>query len=56
MIKLWDIGKRQIVMELKGHQDYVTQLLYVPSLSTLFSCGADGSVRLWDENGKRQGH
>jgi WD40 repeat protein len=47
-IRLWDLGTRVEVAELRGHQAYVHALVFSPDGSRLISCSGDHTVRLWD--------
>jgi WD40 repeat protein len=46
-IELWDVTGRRDHEHLQGHSLYPSNLVFVRD-GTLFSSGADGSVRLWD--------
>lgn len=57
MIKLWSVPDCTLLRTLKGHQNNVAAVVFHPEATTskmddkaccLASCGADGSVKLWN--------
>lgn len=47
-IMLWDIWRGTCLTTLRGHDNWVRQLLFHPSGRYLYSCSDDKSVRIWD--------
>ena len=45
---VWDVGAREEVFRLAGHQDRINGVAFDPSGSYLVSGGDDGTVRVWD--------
>lgn len=51
-IRVWDIEKDKVCKILKGHENYVSRILYFEDekISRLVSCSADGYIFIWDFN------
>ena len=47
-IFLWDLVRRASIRVLDGHEGEVTSVDMLHGQAMLSSCGADGSIRLWD--------
>ena len=46
-IRLWDVNQKVSIGELKGHTDWVKDVLPING-NEFLSCSLDGSVRIWD--------
>jgi WD40 repeat protein len=54
-IKIWDVTKKEVIGELKGHKKTVTVLAFQPKSTTVFAAGsADGVLKLWDLTAKKE--
>jgi WD40 repeat protein len=54
-IRLWDSATFQPIATLTGHNGRVLQVAFSPDSKTLYSCGWDGMLRIWDvSSGKAQ--
>jgi len=53
-IIIWNIKTGNIVMTLKGHENWVRSVLFHPCGRYLISCGDDKSIRIWDLVHQRQ--
>ncbi|MEZ5327954.1 MAG: protein kinase [Verrucomicrobiales bacterium] len=47
-VQLWDVRAGRLLGELKGHTEYVKDLLFTPDGKRLISASADQSIRIWD--------
>ena len=52
LVKLWDLDTGKLLRVQAGHRGWVTGLLWVPALQTLFSGSVDGTVVAWGRKGK----
>jgi Prp8 binding protein len=48
IVRAWDIRKRQVVYECKGHEDTITSLRTSPDGNFLLSNSMDNTLRIWD--------
>ncbi|PYI89379.1 MAG: hypothetical protein DME26_01410, partial [Verrucomicrobia bacterium] len=48
LIRVWEWPDGQEVAILKGHRQYIHNLVFAPDGKTLASCSNDGTVRLWN--------
>jgi WD40 repeat protein len=48
VVSTWDLDRRELVAQLRGHQDYVHALSFSPDGTLLVSGSGDGTVRTWD--------
>jgi WD40 repeat protein len=59
-VSVWSTSSWHKKTTLRGHTDWVSQVLFHPTDRQLASCGKDGIVRLWDLEGSQhrvlQGH
>lgn len=60
-VKLWDVKKKNVIAEFKGHRGLVRSLAVCENGACLASGGSDGSIRIYDlltnkEIGVLQGH
>jgi WD40 repeat protein len=53
VLRVWDIPKKEITAELKGHDGAITVLVVLPR-GIIATGGADGTVRLWDLAAKKE--
>ena len=45
----WDFSTQgEIIRELKGHQDRVNALAYIPDKNILVNCSHDATIRAWN--------
>ena len=44
---LWDVGTKEVVQTLVGHEDVVLGVSAHPKGGVIASCGLDGTVRVW---------
>ncbi len=52
-IAIIDINSKKILKKLKGHTDYITNMIFLPNDKELISSSKDGTIRLWNiDNGK----
>jgi WD domain, G-beta repeat len=61
VVRVWDLGRRELLAELVAHTDVVYALAYSPDGQRIASGGADRLVRIWDaetfeELGRLEGH
>ncbi len=54
-ISVFEFTTGEKVVDLKGHNNRVKSIHWLPSGFQLVSCGADGAIYLWDLEGKRNG-
>jgi WD40 repeat protein len=47
-IRIWDTAMGECLKILEGHSQGIWSLCYSPDLQTLFSCGQDETIKLWD--------
>ena len=50
-IVIWDVKSKNILQRLEGHEGCVLGVDTHPTDPMLVSCGLDGSVRLWKNEG-----
>src|SRR5207244_2841901 len=48
LISVWEVDSRRKIMDLKGHQDMINQLVLSSDEKFLASASQDKSVRVWD--------
>lgn len=48
LIKLWTISSKECVRTLRGHSNYVTDLVQLPSSGYLVSASHDTTIKVWD--------
>jgi RNA polymerase sigma factor (sigma-70 family) len=53
-LRLWETATGKPLGECTGHKDKVTCVVFSPDGKTLASCCADGTVRLWDVNTRKE--
>ena len=49
---LWDVGTKEVVQTLVGHEDVVLGVSAHPKGGVIASCGLDGTVRVWIDKGR----
>jgi WD40 repeat protein len=47
-IRIWDVDSAEQIIEMKGHDQFVTFVAWSPSGDRLVSTGADGKARVWN--------
>ncbi len=47
-IRMWDLNTHSYSGSLKGHTNYVLQLIYNPSTNQLYSTSNDGTIKIWN--------
>jgi WD40 repeat protein len=47
-ISIWDTGSWQVIYTLKGHENWISRLVFSPDGQTLASSASDHSIRFWD--------
>ena len=47
-VKLWDVRKNQLVLELTGHEEEVYSALFTPGGNRIISTSVDKKVKIWD--------
>jgi WD40 repeat protein len=47
-IRLWDVDSGELIIEIKGHDQYATFVEWSPLADHLVSAGADGKARVWN--------
>jgi serine/threonine protein kinase/WD40 repeat protein len=47
-VRVWDVGARQLRLNLKGHTSRVTAAAFSRDSKRLFSTGTDGTLKAWD--------
>ena len=52
-VKVWDVGRRQVIATCRGHEARVQSVAFSPDDRSLASCGDDGVVRVWDSSTRR---
>lgn len=56
LLKLWDVGKGKCLTTLKGHENWLTAVLFLDERQAI-SASDDGTVRVWNiDAGKQIGH
>ncbi|MFM9194807.1 MAG: hypothetical protein ACKOWG_03510 [Planctomycetia bacterium] len=45
--RVWDIASGEMLLVLRGHDDYVKGLAFSPQADRIYSCSFDGTVRIW---------
>ena len=51
---LWDVGNKDVVQTLVGHEDVVLGVSAHPQGGMIASCGLDRTVRVWIDKGREQ--
>lgn len=46
-VKVWDVAAGSVLHDFAGHNDLIHSVVWLTD-KLLASCGADGSVRVWD--------
>lgn len=46
--KVWDVKTEQLLFELTGHADIVTNIVYSPDGTQIATASGDGTAKLWD--------
>ena len=55
LIRVWEIGTGQLLVNLKGHQSWIGSLDFSPDDSMLASISNDGTTRFWNTKGLATG-
>ena len=50
---IWNVGSKEVVQTLVGHEDVVLGVSAHPGRDVIASCGLDGTVRIWIDQGER---
>src|SRR5262249_35494261 len=55
VVRLWDVATGREVNPPAGHRSAVRNLVVSPADGTIFTGGADGTIRRWDATGRELG-
>lgn len=48
LVKIWNILTAELILELSGHESFITDLCFTADQRTVLSSSADGTIRLFD--------
>lgn len=48
MVKIWNVLTTELIVELSGHQSFITDLCFTTDQRNVLSSSADGTIRLFD--------